>query len=131
MQTSKSDNKKQTLKDFGGNLLKFTEFIINQEDVIDQFKSIVQLDFEKTISKGNLCFARNNEELRDEFKQVFTPVDLLDYWRAIFHFPTATTLKKENLISEEQGIAFPKNAESFWRLVEIGKTSTPIHKKNC
>ena len=36
---------------------------------------------------GNLCFANNNDELRDEFKQTFAPIDLLDYIYAVLHSP--------------------------------------------
>ena len=33
--------------------------------------------------EGNLCFANNNDDLRDEFKQVFTLLNLLDYVYAV------------------------------------------------
>ena len=99
-------------------LLKYTEFVISQQDIISEFKRITQLDFEKTISDGNLCFARNNEELRDDFKLFFTPADLLDYFTGVFQSPDAEIM---DLNTDKRTVPFPENAESFWLPADIGK----------
>ena len=59
--------------------------------------------FEKESGPGNLCFANENAELRNEFKRVFTPQDLQYYLRA-------------NPDGE-----LPEDTDQFWRAVDRGK----------
>ncbi|WP_163406996.1 hypothetical protein [Flavobacterium ajazii] len=64
--------------------------------------------FEK--EPGNVCFA-NSDELRPEFRQSFTIIDMLDYMYAFVH---------SSYYKEFQKIVIPSEAHSFWKLVEIG-----------
>nr|WP_314897440.1 type ISP restriction/modification enzyme [uncultured Flavobacterium sp.] len=52
--------------------------------------------------EGNVCIA-NNKEVRPEFRQIFAPIDILDYIYAVLHSPTYRSTYKEFL-----KIDFPK-----------------------
>lgn len=58
----------------------------------------------------NICFA-NSSELRPEFRQNFTAIELLDYVYAFVH----TAFYKEY-----QKIAITSEIDIFWKLVKIG-----------
>jgi len=61
---------------------------------------------------GNVCFANNNEDLRDEFKLVFSTSDLIHYILGV--------LKTSAKPIAEYKIPYPVNAENFWKLVRLG-----------
>ncbi len=54
-------------------------------EVISGFEKILGLKFVAGKTSGNLCFADNNNEIRDDFKQVFTSIDLTNYFYAVLH----------------------------------------------
>ncbi|MFB9109845.1 hypothetical protein [Flavobacterium gyeonganense] len=58
---------------------------------------------------GNVCFA-NSIELRPEFRQNFTAVELLDYVYAFAHSSFYKKSKKITMTSE---------ADIFWKMVKI------------
>lgn len=63
-------------------------------------------------SEGNLCFAKNNEELRPEFKEIFTASDLSNYEFALLY----SEKYKADLIHD----LLPKDRAIFWKLVTLG-----------
>lgn len=63
--------------------------------------------------EGNLCFANNNDDLRDEFKQVFTLLNLLDYVYAV--------LKNKNRKIQLIPMLLPENVTEFWKFIKIGE----------
>ena len=69
----------------------------------------LQLVYNK--SAGNVCFMEQNEELRDDFKLVYQPLDVLDYSYALFY---ATALGVKLVIVP------PKTTAQFWKLVRLG-----------
>ena len=71
--------------------------------------------------EGNLCFV-NNEEVRSEFKQTFTSKDTLNYIAAVLHSPifTPQQQQQELLNADSLTIPYPKDAKTFWELVELG-----------
>ena len=71
--------------------------------LIHHLENHLGLLFEKEPGPGNLCFANNNNELRSEFKQVFTPRDL-------HHYLLATPAEQ-----------LPEDTGEFWLKVEKGK----------
>ncbi len=79
-------------------------------------------------ANGNLCFATNNDELQDAFKQVFTASDLLDYIYAVLHSPTYIKQYKELQKEDFIKIPYPEDTDTFWQFVELGKTIR-INKK--
>lgn len=64
---------------------------------------------------GNVCFA-NSQELRPEFKQSFTAIDVFDLSYAILH----SSLYSEDLKINELKIPIPQDVVVFWKLVQIG-----------
>ena len=62
--------------------------------------------------EGNVCFANSNE-LRPEFKETFTSVDLINYEFAVLHSD-----KYKDFISSD---LVPKERKIFWELVALGK----------
>ncbi|MFV0604352.1 MAG: hypothetical protein ACK5NK_00800 [Niabella sp.] len=58
---------------------------------------------------GNVCQANNNAELKDDYKQVFTYQDVINYINA-------TT-------SANIDIPLPRNAKEFWEKASLKKNS--------
>lgn len=64
---------------------------------------------------GNVCFANNNEEIRDEFKQVFEPADVLNYVLGVLQ----GSPESKDISNPE--IPYPADADFFWEKVNAGK----------
>jgi hypothetical protein len=103
---------------YNGNILKLTEEIINQI----AHKTGLNFIFVKD-SEGNVCMA-NNKEVRPEFRQTFDPIDILNYVYAVLHSSSFHSRDKEYL---KMNFLYPKNAEIFWILSEIGSQIKQIH----
>ena len=71
-------------------------------------------------SKGNVCFANHNDELRDEYKEVFAPIDILDYFFAVLNSSSYGGRYIEFLKTDSLRELYPKNNEEFWQLVKLG-----------
>ncbi len=76
---------------------------------------------------GSVCFANANEELRDEFKQVFTTADFLDYIYAVVHKMAYRQRQKELLKIDFKKIPCPNDGKTFWKLVKLGSKIRQIH----
>jgi predicted helicase len=57
--------------------------------------------------EGNVCMANNNE-VRDDFKTTFAPIDILDYIYAVLHSPTYREKYKEFLKIDFPRVPYPK-----------------------
>lgn len=75
---------------------------------------------------GNVCYA-NSPEIRDEFKTTFAPIDLLDYIYAVLHSPTYREKYKEFLKIDFPRVPYPKDSDTFWKLVKLGAEIRQIH----
>ncbi len=75
---------------------------------------------------GNVCMA-NSEEVRDDFKTTFAPIDLLDYLYAVLHSPEYREKYKEFLKIDFPRVPYPENSEKFWKLVELGDQIRQLH----
>lgn len=95
---------------------------------INEITHILGLTYIPENKNGNLCFATNNDELQDAFKQVFTASDLLDYIYAVLHSPTYIKQYKELQKEDFIKIPYPEDTDTFWQFVELGKTIR-INKK--
>ncbi|MDP5200046.1 hypothetical protein [Flavobacterium sp. DG2-3] len=82
--------------------------ILNYE-IIKLFENKLGLLFLEEES-GNVCFA-NSDEVREEYRQSFKLMDLLDYIYAFEHSSIFTVSQKIIITSE---------TELFWKLVKIG-----------
>ncbi len=83
----------------------------NFENLAHKISKTLNLRFTLENSPGRVCFAENNQELRDEFKQVFNTEDLM-------HFIAGQI---GNTDSSEKTIEIPKDAEDFWYYVRKGR----------
>ncbi len=57
----------------------------------------------------------------------FSPLDLLDYMYAVLHSPTYREKYKEFLKIDFPRVPYPKDQETFWRLVEFGGELRQLH----
>lgn len=57
----------------------------------------------------------------------FAPIDLLDYIYAVLHSPTYRETYKEFLKIDFPRVPYPKDQESFWKLVNLGGEIRQIH----
>ncbi|MCG9910053.1 MAG: N-6 DNA methylase [Flavobacteriales bacterium] len=66
-----------------------------------------------------------NEKETD--KGTFAPIDLLDYIYAVLHSPTYREKYKEFLKIDFPRVPYPKDKETFWKLVKLGGEIRQIH----
>ena len=57
----------------------------------------------------------------------FAPIDILDYIYAVLHSPTYRAKYKEFLKIDFPRVPYPKNTETFWKLVKLGGELRQIH----
>lgn len=74
-------------------------------------KALGLLFIDQNESESNVCFA-TSDELRPEFKETFTSVDLMHYEFAVLH----SEKYKEFITSD----LVPKERKIFWELVAFG-----------
>lgn len=77
---------------------------------IRQIEQKTGLRFLEERVEGNLCYAQNNSDLRDDFKSIFTISD--------FNFFKLNFLDKN--------IEIPTDFATFWKLVKKGKEMSEI-----
>ncbi|MCF8339245.1 MAG: DNA methyltransferase, partial [Bacteroidales bacterium] len=71
----------------------------------------------------NLQFTPEKEDTAD----TFAPIDILDYIYAVLHSPSYRETFKEFLKIDFPRIPYPKDQETFWRLVDLGSELRQIH----
>ena len=76
------------------------------------------------ISK-NIGLSFTNE--KEDKKNTYAPIDILDYIYAVLHSPTYRDKYKEFLKIDFPRIPYPKDAKTFWTLVKLGKEIREIH----
>lgn len=57
----------------------------------------------------------------------FSPLDILDYIYAVLHSPSYREKYKEFLKIDFPRVPYPKDVDSFWKLVELGREIREIH----
>jgi very-short-patch-repair endonuclease len=57
----------------------------------------------------------------------FTPIDILDYIYAVLHSPTYREKYKEFLKIDFPRVPYPKDQDTFWKLVKLGGEIRQIH----
>lgn len=77
------------------------------------FERLTQLVYLESAKTGNLCFINNNNDLRDEFKQIFTLADLFHYIFAGLHCTPPSPLPID--------IRYPADTDSFWYVSNLGE----------
>lgn len=96
-------------------------------EIIKKIESNLGLSFtdEKT-NEGNVCLA-NSHEVRPEFKETFTSIDLQDYIYSILQ--SETNSKNNKAFSEKNPPIIPISRDNvkFWKLVQLGRELRSIH----
>jgi predicted helicase len=60
-------------------------------------------------------------------KDTFAPIDILDYIYAVLHSPTYREKYKEFLKIDFPRVPYPKDQDTFWKLVKLGGEIRQIH----
>jgi predicted helicase len=74
---------------------------------------------------GKLDLTFTNE--KETTENTFAPIDILDYIYAVLHSPTYREKYKEFLKIDFPRVPYPKNKETFLKLVELGQQIREIH----
>lgn len=73
--------------------------------------------------KIGLTFTKEKELTKD----TFAPIDILDYIYAVLHSPTYREKYKEFLKIDFPRVPYPKDKDTFWKLVKLGGEIRQIH----
>ena len=73
--------------------------------------------------KVGLTFTKEKETTKD----TFAPIDILDYIYAVLHSPTYREKYKEFLKIDFPRIPYPKDQDTFWKLVKLGGELRQVH----
>jgi len=84
----------------------------------------LNLEIVQQIGQGiGLTFTNEKEATEG----TFAPIDLLDYIYAVLHSPTYRERYKEFLKIDFPRVPYPKDANTFWQLVELGSQIRQLH----
>lgn len=101
-------------------VLSLSPLQLNRE-LVTAIEKTLGLSFLNEDEPHRVCFANQNAELQDAYKQVFSAIDLLDYVYAML-LSAQGNLDKISLLSENQSmIAYPTDPLHFWQLVRVGQ----------
>lgn len=99
----------------------------NGQQTIDQSSERtpnLNTDVVKELSgKIGLTFTNEKEVTKD----TFAPIDILDYIYAVLHSPTYREKYKEFLKIDFPRVPYPKDKDTFWKLVKLGGEIRQIH----
>jgi predicted helicase len=84
----------------------------------------LNLEIVKEIAE-NLGLTFTNE--KEITENTFAPIDILDYIYAVLHSPTYREKYKEFLKIDFPRVPYPKDKDTFWRLVKLGGEIRQIH----
>ncbi|MCK4664853.1 MAG: DUF559 domain-containing protein [Bacteroidales bacterium] len=113
----------RVLNDLGYKVIRFkNEEVLSDPDkvaeeikkVLDSIETIVYSTYSKSPSFGGVG-------------EVFAPIDILDYIYAVLHSPTYREKYKEFLKIDFPRVPYPKDKETFWKLVKFGGEIRQIH----
>ena len=97
---------------------------------------------QKTIDDASLFLPNLNTEIvtqiaeklelkftpeKETSKNTFAPIDILDYIYSVLHSPTYREKYKEFLKIDFPRVPYPKDKETFWKLVKLGGELREIH----
>lgn len=103
-----------------------SELLINECDFtsfLEVMKHELKLPFVSEKGGGKVCMIEQNEELRDDFKVVFYPLDVVDYLYALSSSTVFTGLNYNAFVNQN----LPKSSAQFWKLVRLGKKIREMH----
>ncbi len=101
-------------------VLSLSPLQFNQQ-LVCQIEKSLGLNFINDNEPPLVCFANQNTELQDAYKQVFNPVDLLDYLYASLISDQQSAEKLQLLNPALAPIPYPTDNLTFWRMVATGR----------
>jgi predicted helicase len=93
------------------------------EETIKRTPNLNQEIVNEIAKKIDLTFTNAKEET----KNTFAPIDILDYIYAVLHSPTYREKYKEFLKIDFPRIPYPEDKDTFWKLVKLGGELRQIH----
>jgi predicted helicase len=93
------------------------------EETIKRTPNLNQEIVKEIAEKLNLNFTNEKESTKD----TFAPIDILDYIYAVLHSPTYREKYKEFLKIDFPRVPYPKDQDTFWKLVKLGGEIRQIH----
>ena len=93
------------------------------EDPANRTPNLNQEIVKEIADKLTLTFTNEKETTEN----TFAPIDILDYIYAVLHSPTFRDKYKEFLKIDFPRVPYPKDKNTFWDLVELGKEVREIH----
>ena len=112
-------------KSFNAPLFIYSE-TTNQQSINQSTlrKPNLNQDIVSDIAKNlNLTFTNEKQDT----KNTFAPIDILDYIYAVLHSPTYRSTYKEFLKIDFPRVPYPKDVKTFWELVTLGGELRQIH----
>lgn len=91
------------------------------QQLVSQIEKSLGLSFINDNEPHRVCFANQNAELQDAYKQVFNSIDLLDYLYASLIADQQSAEKIKLLNPALAPIPYPTDTLLFWKLVAIGQ----------
>lgn len=100
--------------------------INSQQTIVPSIERIPNLKVEivsRIANKLSLTFTNEKENAKD----TFAPIDILDYIYAVLHSPSYREKYKEFLKIDFPRVPYPKDQNTFWKLVKLGGEIRQIH----
>ncbi|MBZ9632543.1 N-6 DNA methylase [Salegentibacter sp. LM13S] len=112
----------------------FSLYLNGSHRLGDEKKLNLNLDIVQEFADSiNHKFLPNEDMTRDlepGNKRIFQPIDLMDYIYAVLYSPDFRKKYKDFLKIDFPRIPYPKEGESFWKLVEFGSELRQYHLLN-
>ena len=93
------------------------------EESTERTPNLKQEILKEISEKLGLTFTNEKEDT----KNTFAPIDILDYIYGVLHSPTYREKYKEFLKIDFPRVPYPKDKDTFWKLVKLGGEIRQIH----
>mgnify|MGYP001275833265 CR=1 FL=1 len=100
----------------------------NLEGVLNRTPNLNQKIVNQISDKLDLTFTNEKDVSTSSTTDTnFAPIDILDYIYAVLHSPTYREKYKEFLKIDFPRVPYPKDKETFWKLVKLGGEIRELH----
>ncbi|MCA6361704.1 MAG: DNA methyltransferase [Bacteroidetes bacterium] len=100
----------------------------NQRSIVSEFTDKRQPNLNsEIITQISKILALKFTTEKETGKNTFAPIDILDYIYSVLHSPTYREKYKEFLKIDFPRVPYPKDKETFWKLVKLGGELREIH----
>jgi very-short-patch-repair endonuclease len=119
------------LNELGYDVIRFTneEVFANPQFVFSRIKENLDSKFDQQSDEDAISPPLEGQGEVDlkVLGEVFAPIDILDYIYAVLHSPSYREKYKEFLKIDFPRVPYPKDKDSFWKLVNLGREIREIH----